>query len=87
MHRRPSVGRRVFDLMAVSHVEMLHRCLRVHCRRTRPALTRGGADSSFCCTAQLHAAMHKAQAGVQTLPIAAAPAILHSFLHVMAELP
>jgi hypothetical protein len=38
MHSRPGVGRRVFDLMTVSHVEMLHKCLRVHCRQARPPL-------------------------------------------------
>jgi len=88
MHRRPSVWRRVFDLMTVSHVEMLHRCLRVWWRRTRPSLTGARADSRFCCTAQFYAAMHNAQAGIRVLPIAAAPTdalvILHPFLHVMA---
>ena len=88
IHRRPSVGRRVFDLMTVSHVEMLHRCLRVGCRRTRPPLAGDRADSRFCCIAQFHAAMHNAQAGIRVLSTVAAPAdalvILHPFLHVMA---
>src|ERR1700734_4337895 len=64
MHRRPGVGRRIFDLMTVSHVEMLHRYLRVWWRRTRPSLTGARADSRFCCTAQFYAAMHNAQAGI-----------------------
>src|ERR1700733_9528159 len=73
MHRRPSVWRRVLDLMTVSHMEMLHRCLRVWWRRTRPSLTGARADSRFCCTAQFYAAMHNAQAGIRVVPIAAAP--------------
>ena len=89
MHRRPGVGRRVFDLMTVSHVEMLHRCLRVRCRRARPPLTEGRADSSFCCIAQFHAAMHNTQARGRAFPAAAAPSdaltLLHPFLHVMAQ--
>jgi hypothetical protein len=75
MHSRPGVGRRVFDLMTVSHVEMLHKCLRVHCRQARPPLTPGRADNSFCCTAQLYAAMHNTQAGARTSRIAAAPCL------------
>ena len=62
MHRRPSIWRRVLDLMTVSHVEMLHQCLRVGCRQPRPPLTRDSANSRLCCTAQIHAAMHNTQA-------------------------
>ena len=87
MHRRPRVGRRIFDLVTVSNMEMLHRCLRS--RRARPTPTRGRADSSFCCTAQFHAAMHNTQARGRAFPAAAAPSdaltLLHPFLHVMAS--
>jgi hypothetical protein len=86
--RRPSVGRRVLDLVTVPHVEMLHRCLHSRNRRARPSWTGDRADSSFCCTAQFYAAMHKMQAGVRAMFTAAAlvyaPFVLHPFLHVMA---
>src|SRR5580692_3366428 len=88
MHRRPGVGRRVFDLMMVPHVEMLHLCLRVRCRRALPSLTRSRDDSSFYCIAQFYAAMHNTQTEVRVLFTAsAAPTfaldVPHPFLHVI----
>src|SRR5882757_859866 len=89
MHRRPRVGRRVLDLVTVSHVEMLHLGLRVRCRRARPPLTRGRLDSNFCCTAQFYAAMRNTQTEIRVLFTAsAAPTfalnVPHPSLHVMA---
>jgi len=82
MHSRPSVRRGVFDLIKVSRVEMLHRCLRlsVAIERVLPG-SRGRADSTFCCVAQFYAAMHKTQAGVSALPIVPAPPDALGFLH------
>jgi len=52
MHRRPGARRRVFDLMKVSGVEMLHRSLLNLLPSDAPSLDRGQAPSTECCVAQ-----------------------------------
>jgi hypothetical protein len=89
IHRRPGVRRRVFDLIAVSCVEMLHRYLRLSMPSIASSVDRRPADSTFCCAAQFYAAMHKPQAGVRALTIAPAfadtLAVLHPFLLLTAR--
>src|SRR6185437_6152488 len=58
VHRRPGVRRGVFDLVTVSGMEMLHRCLRslaaIERAPGQTLPTRGRAYTSVCCAAQFY---------------------------------